>query len=95
MVFFDFSRALLDPQPVRDERDELAIGRLVVQAAHVLAERLIQRLDAPAVPGDLDGVADGALDLARRRVEPLGDARIQLLRDAAHQVGRSAIASEI
>ena len=43
-VIARFLRALLDPEPVRDQRDELAVGGLVVQAAHVLAERLVQGL---------------------------------------------------
>ena len=37
-------RALLDPEPVRDQRDELAVGRLVIQTAHVLAEGLVEGL---------------------------------------------------
>lgn len=59
-----FSGGFPDPQPVGDQRDELSVGGLVVETAHVLAEGLVQRLDAPAVPGDLDGVADRTLHLA-------------------------------
>ena len=49
-----FLCALANPQPVGNQRDELPVGGLVVQRADVPAERLVQRLDAPAVPGDLD-----------------------------------------
>ena len=43
-VIARFLRALLDPEPVRDQRDELPVGGLVIQRAHVLAERLVEGL---------------------------------------------------
>ena len=50
------------------------------------AEDGIDRLDAAAVPGDLDGMADGALHLARRRGELLADDGIQPLRHIVDDV---------
>lgn len=78
-------RRPIHAEPIRDQRDELAVGRLIIQRTDVLAERLVQRVDAPAVPCHLDRVADGALNLAGRRAEAVRNAGVQLLGDAAHQ----------
>ena len=59
--------------------DKLAVGRLIIQRADVLAEGLVQRVDTPAVPRHLDGVANRAFHLAGRRAEAVGNAGIKLL----------------
>ena len=79
-------RALPRAEPIRDQRDKLAVGRLIVQRADVLAEGLVQRVDAPAVPRHLDGMANRAFHLAGRRAEAVGNAGIKLLGDAPHQL---------
>lgn len=79
-------RALPRTEPIRDQRDKLAVGRLIVQRADVLAEGLVQRVDAPAVPRHLDGMANRAFHLAGRRAEAVGNAGIKLLGDAPHQL---------
>ena len=45
-------------QTVSDHRDELRIGRLALDVADGVAEKLLQDFDIPSVPRDLDGVAD-------------------------------------
>src|SRR5699024_4919609 len=49
--------------------DELAVGGLALDVGDGVAEELLQRLDVAAVPGDLDGVADGPLHAGGRGVE--------------------------
>ena len=48
---------------VRHESYKLAVCGLVVLAVDVVAEKLIDVLDSSARPGDLYGMAYGALDL--------------------------------
>ena len=45
-------------QTVSDHGDELRIRGLALDIAHGIAEELLQDLDIPSVPRDLDGVAD-------------------------------------
>ena len=80
-------RALPRAEPIRDQRDKLAVGRLIVQRADVLAEGLVQRVDAPAVPRHLDGMANRAFHLAGRRAEAVRNAGVQLLRDPIDNIG--------
>lgn len=52
---------------------------------HWLLRPISQFLDSPCLrvhPGDLDGVADGALDLASTGAEAAGDAGAEYLDDA-------------
>ena len=48
---------------VGNERDELAVCGLVVFRVDVVAENTVNVLDFAACPGDLYGMAYGALDL--------------------------------
>ena len=47
---------------VSDHGDKFAIRGFSLDAADGVAEVALQNLHVAAVPGDLDGVADGALD---------------------------------
>ncbi len=64
---FLLHRALLplQAQTVRDHGDELRIRGLALDAAHRVAEELLEGLHVAPVPGHLDGVADGPLHPGR------------------------------
>ena len=79
-------RPLLQGELVGYHGDELAIGGLVLLGRHAAAEGLVQRVDAPSAPRHLNGMADRSLHLAGAGVEPLADARVQLLGDAVDDV---------
>lgn len=78
--------AELELQAVGDEGDELAVRRLALRVRHRVAEEALQRLQVAAVPRDLDGVADGALDARGRRGERLGHLRIEHLGDGVDNI---------
>ena len=66
---------------VSDHRDELRIRGFSLDVAHRVAEELLQRFKVSPVPGDLDGVADGALDTGRRGAVLLRHGGIEHLGD--------------
>ena len=70
--------SLLQGKLVRNHGDELAIGGLVLAGGDLAAEGTVQGLDAAAAPGNLDGMADGALYLAGCGGEAAADAGVQL-----------------
>ena len=74
---------MLNPQLVRDHRDEFAIGRLRLADIDRVAEQVADAVDVAARPCDFDRVADGAFDAGRRRFELFGDRRIKRFRDRA------------
>ena len=73
---------ILQAELITEHRNEFPIGGLVFLGGDAAAEGLVQRVDAAAAPGDLDGMTDGAFDLAGRGVEALADARVELLGEA-------------
>ena len=77
---------VLDAQFVRHHRDELAVRRLRFGDVDGVAEQVADRLDVATRPGDLDGVADGAFDTGRGRLEFLGDGRVQRLGNGAEDL---------
>ena len=60
------SLLLLEGKMVCDHGDKLAVGGFSLDIAHRVAEELLQRFQIAAVPGHLDGVADGAFDARGR-----------------------------
>ena len=66
---------------VCDHCDALGIRRLSLHIADRVAEDALEGLDIPAIPCDLDGVADGTLDAAGRGAVFLGDGGIEHLGD--------------
>ena len=76
LAIWILSRAVSCPfqrQLIRKHGDELAVGGLVFGRAYLAAKGAVERVDAPAVPGNLNGVADGALHLAGAGAKMLGD----------------------
>ena len=71
----------LQLQLVRDEGDELTIGRLALGVADCVPEKSLQRIQIPSVPGYFDGMADGPLYPAGGCVECLGYLGIEHLGD--------------
>src|SRR5699024_9702118 len=69
----------LELEIVRDHGDEFRVGRFAAGVADGVAEEGVEHIDISAVPGDLDGVADGALDPAGGGVVHLGDGGIEEL----------------
>ncbi len=67
-VFSPSRLLLLQGEAVGDHGDKLTVRGLALDIAHRVAEVLLQHLDVAAVPGDLNGVADGALypEVAKR-----------------------------
>ena len=57
-------RQVLQAEFVTEHGDEFAIGGLVLLRGHTATKRLVQRVDAAAAPGNLNGMADGPLYLA-------------------------------
>ena len=52
----------LEAEIVSDHRDKFAVRRFSLDAADGVAEEALERLHVAAVPRDLDGMADGALN---------------------------------
>ena len=67
----------LQLQPVGNQGDELRIGGLAFRIGDGISEDALQRLQIAAIPGHLDGVADGSLDAAGSGVELEGKCRTQ------------------
>ena len=55
--------------------NKFTVRRLTAQVVDRVAKVAVQRVHVAAVPGDLDGVADRALDAAGRGHVALGDFR--------------------
>lgn len=76
MRFFKkFSASSFQKHLIRNQRDEFSVRRLFRPDIGPDAQNIVDALDPSAVPGDLDGMADRAFHLARRRIEPFADAR--------------------
>ena len=73
-------------EAVGDHGDEFGVGRLSLDIAHRIAEKALQRFQIAALPGDLNGVPDGALHTGGSGAEMLGDLRVQLRRDRVDQI---------
>ena len=66
----------LQLQLIGNEGDELGIGGLAFGVGDGVAEEFLQRFQIAAVPRQLDGVPDGALDARGRRGKRLCDLRV-------------------
>jgi len=66
---------------VGNQCDKLRIGGFALGVRHRVAEEPLERFEVTPVPGDFDGMADGALDSGRRGREGLGNLRVQNLRN--------------
>ena len=80
-------RAVLQGQFIGDQGDELPIGWFFIGLGYITSKCLIQRFDAAAAPGYLDGMTDGALHFAGAGAKATGNGRIELLGDAADHGG--------
>ena len=69
----------LQAQPVGNHRDKFTVCWFALDARDRVAEVILQGFDVTAVPRDLDGVADRALDAAGRGHVALGDFGIKPL----------------
>ena len=78
---------MLHGKLIRHQGDELAIGGLFLGNRHAAAKSAVEGIDAAAAPRHLDGMADGALNLAGAGVEAPRDGRVQLLGNAVDAVG--------
>ena len=72
---------------IGNKRNELSVSGLIVLSVYVEAKELVDVLYLTPCPAYLDGMAYCAFHLAWRRIESLGNARVQLLGDLAHEVG--------
>jgi len=72
---------------VSHKGDELAVGGFFLRDGHAAAEGAVERVDAPAAPGNLDGVADGAFHFAGAGAKTPGDGGVQFFGDAVDAVG--------
>ena len=66
---------------VCDKGDEFRISRFSLGIADGIAEKSLQGVQIPSVPGHFDGMADGTLHAAGGGLECLGDLRVQYLGD--------------
>jgi len=78
VLVFLHSRCPLQGKHIRDHGDEFAVGGHILLGADPAAEGGVQAFDAPAVPGHLDGMADGPLHLRGCGVEMLADTGIRI-----------------
>ena len=76
-----FCRFELELQFICDEGDELGIGGLALGVGHGVAEKALQGIQIPPIPGHLDGMADGALHPGGRGLECFRHLGVQYLRD--------------
>ena len=67
----------LQLQLIGNEGDELGVGGLAFGVGDGVAEEFLQRFQIAAVPRQLDGVPDGALDARGRRGKRLRDLRVE------------------
>ena len=66
---------------VRNQGDELRIGRLSLGVGYRVAKEPLQCIQIAPIPGDLDGVAEGPLHPGRGGLEGFGYLGIQHLGD--------------
>ena len=76
----------LQLQLIGNEGDKLGIGGLAFGVGDGVAEEFLQRLQIAAVPRQLDGVPDGALDARGRRGKRLRDLRVENFCDGVDYV---------
>ena len=74
------------PDFIRDQRDELRVGRFSLSRINRISKQRVQRLHPAAVPRNLDRMANGALDSARCRFILFRNFRIQRLCDRAEHI---------
>ena len=86
-VISSFSGTVLHGKLVSHKGDELAVGGLFLGNRHAAAKSAVEGIDATAAPRHLDGMADGALNLAGAGIEAPRDGRVQLLGNAVDAVG--------
>ena len=58
----DFAGFELKLQFIRDQGDKLTVGGFPLGIADRVSEEALEGIQIPAIPGHLDGVADGPLD---------------------------------
>ena len=71
-----FIHLVLESEVVGDHGDEFGIRGLAAVVLYRVAEVGVERIHVAAIPRDLDGVADGALNAARGGLILLCDARV-------------------
>ena len=71
----------LELQSVCDEGDEFGIGGLALGVTDGVAEKSLERIQIPPIPGNLDGVPDGTLDAAGGGLECFRHLGVQYLGD--------------
>ena len=82
-----FSACLhFQPQSVGNQCDKFRIGRLALMVIDCVAEQCINRIHLPAVPCNLNRMANGAFHTARCGVAFFCDGGIQLLRDIIQHI---------
>ena len=78
---------MLHGKLIRHQGDELAIGGLFLRNRYPAAEGAVEGVNSASAPRHLDGMADGALNLAGAGIEAPRDGRIQFLGNAVDAVG--------
>ena len=81
-----FLRTVLHGKLIRHQGDELAVGGFLIGQRHAAAKGAVERVNTPAAPGNLDGVADSALHLAGAGIKAPGDGGVELFGDAVDAV---------
>ena len=74
-------RLQLKLELVRNKGDKFGIRGFSLGIADGIAEKSLQSIQIPSVPGDFDGVTDGPLHAAGGGLECLGHLRVQYLGD--------------
>ena len=77
-------------QPVSDQGDKLAVGRLPLGIAHGIAEEALQGVQVAPVPGYLDGVANSPLYPAWGGLEGFGHLGVEDLGDGVRGLSAHA-----
>ena len=72
----------LEGQFVCDKGDEFRIRGFSLGIGNRITKESLQRIQIPSVPGDFDGMADGALHSGRCGLEGLGHLGVQYLGDS-------------
>ena len=77
---------MLHGKLIRHQGDELAVGGLFLGNRYPAAESAVKGINSPPAPSHLDGMADGALDLAGAGIEAPRDRRVQVLGNAVDAI---------
>ena len=77
----NFAGLELEGQFVSDKGDEFGIRGFSLGVGNCVAEKSLERVQIPSVPGYFDGMADSTLYTAGRGLECLGHLGVQYLRD--------------